>query len=481
MTVRTPLYYLAPTGQPQAQIYPFTTTMMTQLKEMAGHAYALNPNPRIEVNSGVGTVLANQPFVDTYMIAGASTTNVSGYATEAATPNISMVTENYSRLTVVTDAVSLPTGDTNNHQYPLYLYSPTGLDEDIGFRSMTVTDFVDTFITADVLAQFGGGGQSLAKGGTYYVTNDATPNQGTLTGTTHFAQNKVADVAAYTSGGIPETTNQVNIQSYYIAKVNYSPTVNGLWDTGALYDLPLYFDAGSDQIKQHTPATWAALLNPFLRYFLSPSGGTQYAISYNVDGADGVTNGLVYTDTRTSGVGGSGYNTRFVGVDDYRTQEFPNGTASVISSKRFKIHQGPGSAPVAMPNTPYVCSAVSSGLSGSCTAQINVNSNGSITGTGTNGNPSSDGSLPQTWYSGGNPELYQVRWNYTSNLSGGGTITSPGDNVWLGLNISRSWSIYDTSNTAGNNTMSGLMEIREISTGTVWASGTVLLSADQEP
>lgn len=333
MTVRTPLFMNAPDGEPQLQLTTFTTAMMTSLKELAGYAFSLNPNPRIEVNTVNGTALTGQPFTDTYYIAGASTSRIDRYATEAETPNISIVSNDYNRIRVIEDAVSLPTGDTNNLQYPLYF---DGTD----LRAMTVTDFIDTFIPADVLTQFGGGGYTLAKGGTYYLTTNDTPPNATRVGDTFCARNNVANVAAYTSDGIPETTTQVIYTDYYVAMNNYPPTGSGLYDaTDTTYDLPLYFDAGTETIKTHTPATWGALLNPFLRYYLSSSGGTTYRLSYNLDGTSGTTNGSIYADTRTSG-SVTGYTTRFVGVDDYRTQEFPNGAESTVTSHRFKIHQG---------------------------------------------------------------------------------------------------------------------------------------------
>lgn len=336
MTVRTPLYMLAPVGEPYKQIYPFDTTMMNQLHELAGYAYALNPNPRIEINGTNGSPVTGQPFTDTWWSSGTYTTRVDRFSTEAETPNVFQVTDNYSRIRVVYDAVSLPTGDTNNFQYPLYLYSPDGTDANTHFRAMTVTDFIDTFVTP-VLGQFGGGGQSLAKGGTYYLTTTPSPANGTVVSTTPAAVNNEANVAGYSASQIP-TVNNITT-NYYVAKVNYSPTASGLWDTGALYDLPLYFDAGTETIRQHSPASWAALLNPFLRYYLG-GGDPNHTISYNVDGVDGITNGSVFTDTGIVSAG-SAYNTRYVNTDDYRTQEFPTGTAVVISQKRFKIHQGP--------------------------------------------------------------------------------------------------------------------------------------------
>lgn len=339
MAVRTPLYYLAgPTVEPYKQVYPFDATMMSQLHQLAGYAFASSPNPRIEINGTNGSLIDGGTFTDTWISAGSYTTRVDRFSTEAETPNVFQVTDNYARIRVVYDAVTLPTGDTNNTQYPLYLYSPDGTDANTHFRAMTVTDFVDTFVLP-TLTQFGGGGSTLAKGGTYYLTTSAAPANGTLTSATPAAVNQEANIAAYAASQIPETPTSNNIvTNYYVAKVDWSPTAVGLWDTGALYDLPLYFDAGTESIKQHSPATWAALLNPFLRFYLG-GGSPQHTLRYNVDGADGVTNGTVFTDTRVVPTG-TGFNIRYVNTNDYRTQEFPTGSAVVISQKAFKIYQG---------------------------------------------------------------------------------------------------------------------------------------------
>ena len=42
-------------------------------------------------------------------------------------------------------------------------------------------------------------------------------------------------------------------------------------------------------------------------------------------------------DTRLNGSGN--YQTRFVGVDDYRSQEFPNGSQITAATHRLKINQ----------------------------------------------------------------------------------------------------------------------------------------------
>lgn len=336
MAVRTPLYMAPPVAvEPYKQLNPFDTTMMSQLHELAGYAFATNPNPRIEINGSNGSAVEGQPFTDTWWSSGAYTTRVDRFSTEAETPNTFQVTDNYSRIRVVYDSVSLPTGDTNNTQYPLYLWDSDGSGDNMALRSMSVTDFIDTFVLP-VIDQFGGGGQSMAKGGTYYLTTTATPPNATLVSATPAAVNNQANVAGYSASAIP-TVNNITT-NYYVAKVDYSPTTNGLWDEGAVYDLPLYFDAGTESIRHHSPASWAALLNPFLRFYLG-GGSAEHTLRYSVDGVDGITNGSVYVDTGIVS-SGSVYNTRFVNANDYRTQEFPSGTAVVISQKAFKIYQG---------------------------------------------------------------------------------------------------------------------------------------------
>jgi hypothetical protein len=408
---------------------------------------------------------------------------VTNYDTAAETPNVFKVTDNYNNVRVVYDAVTLPTGDTNNTQYPLYLYSPAGPvgDDwvDAGFRAMSVQDFVDTFVLP-VLDSFGGGGQTLQKSGTYYMTTSAAPANATIIGTA--ALNQQANPASYAAASIPETPTQNNtVTTYRIAKVDYPSTASDLWEGAAaplLYDLPLYFDAGTESIKQHTPATWAALLNPFLRFYLG-GGSSAHTISYNIDGSDGVTSGTIYTDTGIT-TAGSTYNTRFVNTNDYRTQEFPTGTAVVQSTKAFKVHQGALSTLVEFPSGPYIATADSSSLSGSCTAQVNVDSNGTVTGAGTSGNPSSSGSLPQTWLVVGAAADYDVRFTYTQNLNGG-SVTSAGNGVWLNCGTTRSWSVYDSSVAIPSNSVSGTLELRDVATSTIQASTTVYLNADQEP
>ena len=333
----------APLGEPYQQIITLPTVAMNAIHAFAPYAYARNPSVKLEVNTANGTLVSNQPFIDTYYVAGAYTTRVDRFSTEAETPNISMVTDNYNRLRSVIDTVTLPVGDVNNFQYPLTLDPDPGTgDQNRHLRAMTQQDFIDTFVQPALDAlDIWAATTNKEQAGTYFLTTTASPAGATLVSTTPVAVNSEANIAAYTGSGIPEATKQTLDTNYYLAMVDPSPTVFDIYDSAlGTYDLPLYFDAGTESIRQHSPTTWSNLIGPYLRYYLgAPSTG--YQIEYNL--INGTQRGSTYVDTRVTPTG-TGYNTLYVNTDDYRTQEFPTGTSSVISanSKALYINRSTG-------------------------------------------------------------------------------------------------------------------------------------------
>ena len=343
----------APLGEPYKQIIELPSAAMAAIHAFAPYAYAQNPSARLEVNTANGTLMSNQPFVDTYYIAGTYTTRVERFSTEAETPNISMVTDNYNRIRVVNDVVTLPTGDVNNFQYPLTLDPDPGTgDQNRNLRAMTRQDFIDTFVQPALDAlDIWAATTNKEQAGTYYLTTTASPAGASLVSATPVAVNSEANIAAYSSAGIPEATKQTIDTNYYLAMVDPSPTVFDIYDSAlGTYDLPLYFDAGTESIRQHSPTTWANLLGPWLRYYLA-TPGSGYQIEYNLTG--GTQRGSTYVDTRVTPTG-TGYTTLYVNTNDYRTQEFPTGTASTITAntKRFYINRlSPTYAATANPST----------------------------------------------------------------------------------------------------------------------------------
>jgi hypothetical protein len=125
--------------------------------------------------------------------------------------------------------------------------------------------------------------------------------------------------------------------------------------------------------------------------------------------------------------------------------------------------------------------AVSDGLSGSCASYYNLNSAGTYDTTGTNGNPATGTNTSGTWLLSGSASDYELKMDLTNNLGGGGTVSGSATGSWLSCGTNRSWSISDTSNNSGANTRTGTLTIRLASNQTVIDTGTILLSANQDP
>lgn len=410
MAVRRPLYvYTETTVTPNVtDLYEYADDYLVDIRQFAGWVHAQYPSTELVTTGTAGTQLANQNFTDTYYVAGAYTTRVDRFSTEAETPNVSMVTDTYNRIRQVNPVTTEPTGDTNNSQFPVYI------DENGDLRCMTRQDFIDTFVTPSI-PLITNGGSGLENGGTYFLTTSTTPTNATIL-PTPAAVNSVAILAAYTSGGIPEATKQTTDINYYVAKVEYSDD-DYLPITDAL---PVYFNAGDENLYAHTPESWAALLGPYLQYFISSN--PQYALSYNINGA-GQNQGVLYTDSRRT-PSGTGYTTRFVNANDYRTQEFPTGTESTIagSEKRLRLVVG-------TPSTTY---AASSNPSGS------VDEGSSITFTMTTTGVSDGSSLPYeiTGIQAADISSGALTGNITINSNTGSTsITLDADGVTEGETI----------------------------------------------
>ena len=108
-----------------------------------------------------------------------------------------MVTDTYSRIREVIWTGGLPSGDTNNLQYPLYLDTTLTPPQ---LKTMTINDFIDTFALPS-LDQFING-DPQQKGGLYFMTTSASPANATLASATPAAVNSVSNLAAYSAGGI---------------------------------------------------------------------------------------------------------------------------------------------------------------------------------------------------------------------------------------------------------------------------------------
>ena len=90
-------------------------------------------------------------------------------------------------------------------------------------------------------------------------------------------------------------------------------------------------------IQEFTEVTFEALIKEWIRY-TAASSADGYALSYNIGtSGSGNTRGSGIANTVLTGSGN--YQTRFVNADDYRAQEFPNGSASTAATYYLRVNK----------------------------------------------------------------------------------------------------------------------------------------------
>jgi len=332
MAVRTPCYI-----DGQGTIREYVTADVEDLAEVISDWHGTFTPVRLEVGGSNGVLMPNQNFEDTYFIAGDSTAQAGSYVSEADTPSVELVTNYYNNIRIVNDYADLPTTDTNNLQYPLYLTAAgAGGDSDRELKAMTRQDFIDTFILPGLNKLAQEDYTNFLSGGRYFISTSSSLPYATRVSATPVAVDSRADPSAFQASQIPEAKSQTVSNSYYLYK-NTPDFGDG--DTSLMYQrMPIYFDAGTEEIRGHDLDSMAALVYPFLQYYLA-GGDANYTIDYNIDGA-GTTQGIPFQNTFLSPTS-SGYSTRLDG-STYRTQKFPTGSPVTDSSfdKRLKFTFG---------------------------------------------------------------------------------------------------------------------------------------------
>jgi hypothetical protein len=315
MTVRTPVYYNG------TDIVNMTATHITQWKTYIAYLYSTAPTVTVTVVSGSGTL--SPTMADTRLKAGAASTNASAFVAEGTTAEPATVTVNYDKITGPTYNTSLSAqADTNNIAFPAY-------KDGNNIKAMSLTDYVDTFIYATLDAMITAS-ESSATNGTYTIaTSSSVTNYTEVSGanTAVFLDTR-ANTSAYTAAGIPETLDQpATITSFFVQRASFGRVFPSV--------APLLVDADGNlnqvDLTSDTTSFNAILKNDIRFYAAEDTGG--HKLSYNINGS-GNARGTAMVDTRLNGAGN--YQQRLVG-DDYRSQEFPNGSAATISTYTFKI------------------------------------------------------------------------------------------------------------------------------------------------
>jgi len=312
MTARTPLYV---NGSNDLQ--EMTAAEIVEVQERMIYYYGQSPSVTLAVNTSSAQNL--DAISDTRQQAGATSQSSTAFVAEASTAEPSTVTVSYDRvgMTQTTSGHSQPSTNTS---FPVYYDSSGG-----AIIAMTEADMLDTFVkpAIDLLVS---GTESANTAGTYTITTSATAasNYTAVSSDAVFVDTR-ADTSAYTSGGIPETLDQpTTITSYYLHRRNAASTTPSVF--------PIIID-GSNELQSMSSSTIDSVLGAWLRYWAAASDD-GYKITYTMATSGGNTRGTAMVDTRLNGSGN--YQTRQVG-DDYRSQEFPNGSPATITTTNLRI------------------------------------------------------------------------------------------------------------------------------------------------
>ena len=310
MAVRAPLYL-----DGSNDLVEMTSAEVDAWEQYMCYLYGASPSVTLSQVGSSGTL---GTINDTRMQAGAQSTSATATPSEGTTAEPSVVTVAQAKVTLARASVS-PTSDTGT-TFPVYT---DGTD----IIAMTLQDVKDTFLYP-AIDRLVSGTESNDTAGTYTITTSSSAATGyTNVSTTPVFIDTRANTGAYTAGGIPETLDQpTTITSYFLHRRN---AVDPGWSN---LKTPLYIN-GDNDLQQYAEASFDALFKEWIKEIASEDTSGTYRIDYRW--SSGNTRGSGMADTRLNGSGN--YQTRFVGLDDYRAQEFPNGSAATIATHYLRV------------------------------------------------------------------------------------------------------------------------------------------------
>lgn len=307
MAVRVPLIW--DSGLRQAN-----TIEIGQIKTEMIRQYGLNPAVSLDVVASGGDLGA---ISDTRMTAGAYSTSTTAYPSELVTAEPGSNTINYDRITLSNTAVSAP-ADANNR------YFFTFLDGSNHVCAFTLQDMIDTF-ALDVIDTLTEANNTSDQAGTFHVSTELSVAGSSLVNTTPIFSDTRANTSLYAAASIPEALDQpFTVDNYYLHQID--PAAEGTY--------PLCFRINDDDdLVQANTVEMGLILANVVQYVATSYANSK--IDYSI--ANGNIKGTGMSDTKLNGSGD--YQIRFVNADDYRAQEFPDGTPSTITTTYLRIRQ----------------------------------------------------------------------------------------------------------------------------------------------
>ena len=313
MAVRSPL------KNDSGNVKEMTSAEVDQIVDQIVYQYSLNPSVSLSVVSSGGSL---GTITDTRLQAGAMSQTNSSFPNEATTAEPSVVTDSYDKISQSIASVS-PTADSGK-TWPAF-YNASG-----HIQAMDLDDVKDTFLhpAINLLTSASIGTQQA---GTYHISTTSSVSGSTLVSATPVFLDTRADTSAYSNAGLENASGEAldqptTITSYYLQRIDGSNTS---------YLKPFYINAGNN-LQEFATGTFESLVQGWIRRTAADSSD-GFKLDYNLGvSGTGEIRGSGMGDTRLNGTGN--YQTRQVS-DDYRAQEFPDGTPTNINTYYLRIRK----------------------------------------------------------------------------------------------------------------------------------------------
>ena len=321
MAVRRPLY------NNSGNIQEMSDTMIDDIIQFCIFKHQTSLPVSLSVDSSNTGNLSD--ITDSRLQAGAQSTSASAFPSEATTAEPSVVNVTWNRITQTVSTVHSTLTADDGKRYPVYFDSQNNI------QAMNAQDMKDTFIhpAFDIIFSTD---TTTQQAGTYYISTSTTPGTGTnrsvLVSSNPVYTDTRADTSAYTAGSIPETQDQpTNITNYYLHRNDFAS------NPVPSMTLPLYIRGDND--LQEYPTSGFPTFDQLIENFMGHTAGYStdgYTLRYEIGTSTAnYTKGTGIADTRLNGSGN--YQTRFVNADDYRAQEFPDGSPTTINTYYLRV------------------------------------------------------------------------------------------------------------------------------------------------
>lgn len=317
-------------------------TTLAEHNAMLGRiAYLYQQAPSVELSVVASNGNISPNMTDTRYRSGTAARNTSGawpavtsYPPESTTGEPQLVVgTTYDK---IEQTINAPATFLNS-DYQSLNTKPIFMEADGSLREMSYTECLAYFAGPVIDAMMSTSVNGVQAGGSYYISTSSSISGSTQIGLV-FADT-VANLAGYLPSniGLAGSVQDVHTTTnYYLQRVD-----SNISSQGSGYRTPLMIDTSTNRkntptgLRHMTYAEFDALFAPLIKHAIYAAAG--YTLRYNVNG-NGTRQGTQIANRQMIGVSGA-YTKYAATADDYRAQEFPNGTIVVQDAFNLNLER----------------------------------------------------------------------------------------------------------------------------------------------